>query len=61
VTALLVISALLLIAREGIKLRVGMELATRRRERDDSEGVRLFQYVKYLSPQTPKDDRPQLL
>ncbi len=40
-TALLVISALLLIASEGIKLRVGMKFATRRRERDDSEGVRL--------------------
>jgi hypothetical protein len=38
-----------------------MKLAARRRERDDSEGVRLFKYVKYLSPQTPKDDPPQLL
>ena len=60
-TALLVISALLLIASGGIKLRVGMKLAARRRERDDSEGVRLFKYVKYLSPQTPKDDPSQLL
>jgi hypothetical protein len=112
VTALLVISALLLIASGGIKLRVGartglgvpplslvellagvgiaasaltgdptvesgfrlvlggvalvlvssvhmgMKFAARRRERDDSEGLRLFKYVKYLSPQTPKDDLP---
>lgn len=30
-------------------ISMGMRLSTRRRERDDSEGVRLITYVKYIS------------
>ena len=54
----LVLGAVVLVLVSSVHL--GMKLSARQRERDGSEGARLFTYVKYLSQQSSEDEPPTL-
>ncbi len=54
----LVLGAVALVLVSSVNM--GMKLSARRRESDESEGGRLFTYVKYLSHQSSQDEPPPL-